>query len=189
MVSRESTSSATPCSDNRTPEASRSACSRARDGLLPVGFFGAVHEKFRTPWKSTILTGVFVSLLSSLLPLRILSDLVNIGTLLAFVIVCSAVLIMRRTHPDAVRPFRAPLVPVVPVAGILICLLLMFSLPAENWLRLGVWLLIGFVIYFGYGRRHSVMARYLRHEITRHGVSPAGSPVTHTGDGVDDVAE
>ena len=152
----------------------------ARDGLLPASFFGAVHEKFRTPWKSTILTGVFVALLSSLLPLRILSDLVNIGTLLAFVIVCAAVLIMRRTHPDAERPFRAPLVPLIPILGILTCLLLMFSLPAENWLRLGVWLLIGFVIYFGYGRRHSVMARYLEHEITKHGVSPAGSPVTHT---------
>ena len=158
----------------------------ARDGLLPRGFFAAVHERFRTPWKSTILTGVFVSLLSSLLPLRILTDLVNIGTLLAFVIVCAAVLIMRRTHPEAARPFRAPLVPFVPVAGIAACLLLMFSLPAENWLRLGVWLLVGFVIYFGYGRRHSVMARYLGHEITRHGVSPAGSPVAHVGGGVDD---
>ena len=152
----------------------------ARDGLLPPSFFGAIHEKFRTPWKSTILTGVFVGLLSSLLPLRILSDLVNIGTLLAFVIVCAAVLIMRRTNPHAERPFRAPFVPFVPVLGILTCLLLMFSLPAENWLRLGVWLLIGFAIYFGYGRKHSVMARHLGHEITAHGVSPAGAVVTHT---------
>jgi APA family basic amino acid/polyamine antiporter len=147
----------------------------ARDGLLPPGFFGAVHAKFRTPWKSTILTGVFVALLSSLLPLRILADLVNIGTLLAFVIVCSAVLIMRRTHPNAKRPFRAPLVPLVPILGILTCILLMFSLPAENWLRLAVWLVIGFAIYFGYGRKHSVMARYLSREIKEHGVSPAGS--------------
>jgi APA family basic amino acid/polyamine antiporter len=151
----------------------------ARDGLLPPSFFGAVHAKFRTPWKSTILTGVFVALLSSLLPLRILADLVNIGTLLAFVIVCSAVLIMRRTHPDARRPFRAPLVPLTPILGIFTCVVLMFSLPAENWLRLGVWLLIGFVIYFGYGRRHSVMSRYLTQEITKHGVSPAGAVVTH----------
>ena len=73
---------------------------------------------------------------------------------------------------DAVRPFRAPFVPLVPIVGILTCLLLMFSLPAENWLRLGVWLLIGFLIYFGYGRKHSIMARYLAHEITAHGVSP-----------------
>src|SRR6266550_8196 len=123
--------------------------------------------------KSTILTGIFVALLSSLLPLRILADLVNIGTLLAFVIVCAAVLIMRRTHPDARRPFRAPLVPLTPILGILTCVLLMFSLPAENCLRLGIWLLIGFVIFFGYSRRHSVMARYLSHEITKHGVSPA----------------
>jgi APA family basic amino acid/polyamine antiporter len=103
--------------------------------------------------------------------------LVNIGTLLAFVIVCAAVMIMRRTHPNIERPFRAPLVPLVPILGIAICLLLMFALPAENWLRLFVWLLIGFVIYFSYGRRHSVMARHLAAEISKHGVSPAGSPV------------
>jgi APA family basic amino acid/polyamine antiporter len=79
------------------------------------------------------------------------------GTLLAFVIVCVAVLILRRTHPEADRPFRAPLVPLVPVLGILVCLLLMFSLPAENWLRLVVWLAIGLAIYFGYGRRRSLL--------------------------------
>ena len=112
----------------------------ARDGLLPRGFFGAVHERFRTPWKSTILTGCFVAVMAAFLPLRILAELVNIGTLLAFVIVCAAVLIMRRTHPDAERPFRAPLGPVVPMLGIASCLLLMFSLPAENWMRLAVWL-------------------------------------------------
>jgi APA family basic amino acid/polyamine antiporter len=131
----------------------------ARDGLVPTNFFGAVHDKFRTPWKGTITTGVFVATMAALLPLRILAELTNIGTLLAFVIVCTAVLIMRRTHPEATRPFRAPLVPLVPILGILSCLLLMFSLPAENWMRLIVWLLIGFVIYFGYGRHHSVMAR------------------------------
>jgi APA family basic amino acid/polyamine antiporter len=131
----------------------------ARDGLLPKGFFGAVHPRFRTPWKSTILTGVAVALMGAFLPLRILAELVNIGTLLAFVIVCSAVLIIRRTHPDAVRPFRAPFGSFVPVMGIASCLLLMFSLPAENWLRLGIWLLIGFVIYFGYGRKHGLAAQ------------------------------
>ena len=149
----------------------------ARDGLLPKSFFGEVHPRFRTPWKSTIVTGVFAGLLSSLLPLRVLSDLVNIGTLLAFVIVCAAVLIMRRTNPGAKRPFRVPFVPIVPILGIVTCLILMFSLPAENWVRLMVWLLIGFVIYFGYGRRRSVMARYVEPEIKTHGVSPAGSPV------------
>lgn len=130
----------------------------ARDGLLPVGFFGSVHERFRTPWKATILTGSAVGVMSALLPLRILAELVNIGTLLAFVIVCAAVLIMRWREPDVPRPFRCPLVPLVPALGIGFCLLLMFSLPAENWLRLIVWLLIGFVIYFGYGKRHSVLA-------------------------------
>ena len=131
----------------------------ARDGLVPKSFFGAVHPKFRTPWKSTIVTGIFVATLAAFLPLRILAELVNIGTLLAFVIVCAAVLIMRHTHPEAERPFRAPFVPLVPILGILTCLLLMFSLPAENWLRLVIWLLIGFVIYFSYGRKHSVTAQ------------------------------
>ena len=127
----------------------------ARDGLLPPGFFAAVHERFRTPWKSTILTGVCVATMGAFLPLRILAELVNIGTLLAFVIVCGAVLIMRRTHPDVHRPFRAPFGSIVPVLGILCCLMLMFSLPAENWLRLFIWLAIGLTIYFTYGRRHS----------------------------------
>jgi APA family basic amino acid/polyamine antiporter len=131
----------------------------ARDGLLPTGFFGAVHERFCTPWKSTILTGVCVALMGAFLPLRILAELVNIGTLLAFVIVCAAVLIMRRTHPDVHRPFRAPLGSFVPIAGIALCLMLMFSLPAENWLRLGIWLAIGLLIYFSYGYKHSTLAR------------------------------
>ncbi|MCU0846891.1 MAG: amino acid permease [Spirochaetes bacterium] len=129
----------------------------ARDGMLPQKFFGAVHERFKTPWKSTILTGLFVALLSAFLPLRILAELVNIGTLFAFVTVCTAVLIVRKTHPDFHRPFRTPFVPLVPVLGIIFCLVLMFSLPAENWLRLIIWLLAGFVIYFGYGRNHSVL--------------------------------
>jgi basic amino acid/polyamine antiporter, APA family len=113
--------------------------------------------------------------MGALLPLDILSDLVNIGTLLAFAIVCAAVLIMRKTNPDAERPFRAPLVPFVPIMGIVLCLMLMFSLPWQNWARLVGWLAIGFVIYFAYGKRHSVMAGQLRHEITTHGISPAGS--------------
>jgi basic amino acid/polyamine antiporter, APA family len=129
----------------------------ARDGLVPHEFFSAVHPKFLTPWKSSILTGVFVALLAGFLPLRVLAELVNIGTLLAFVIVCAAVLILRRTHPDLHRPFRCPMVPFVPIMGILLCLLLMLSLPAENWLRLLVWLALGLAIYFLYGRHHSVM--------------------------------
>lgn len=131
----------------------------ARDGLVPESFFGAVHPRFKTPWKSTILTGVFVALLSGMLPLRILADLVNIGTLLAFLMVCVAVLIMRKTNPNAERPFRCPWVPIVPILGIAICMLLMFALPSENWMRLGIWLGIGILIYLFYGRHHSVMAK------------------------------
>lgn len=141
----------------------------ARDGLVPKTFFSAVHEKFRTPWKSTILIGVFVSLMTGFLPLDFLLHLTNIGTLLAFVIVCAAVLIMRKTHPDAARPFRCPMVPLIPILGVLSCLLLMFSLPADNWWRLGIWLGLGFLIYFGYGRRHSVMAQERANESGGHG--------------------
>jgi basic amino acid/polyamine antiporter, APA family len=137
----------------------------ARDGLLPPGFFGSVHQRFRTPWKSTIVTGIAVGLMGALLPLRMLAELVNIGTLLAFIIVCAAVLIMRYRHPEIKRPFRCPLVPLVPLLGIAFCLLLMFSLPAENWFRLIVWLLLGIVIYFSYGRYHSVLARMRNREI------------------------
>jgi basic amino acid/polyamine antiporter, APA family len=131
----------------------------ARDGLLPTGFFGSVHPRFRTPWKATIVTGSVVGLMGALLPLRVLAELVNIGTLLAFAIVCAAVLIMRRIDPDAPRPFRCPLVPLIPILGIAFCFLLMFSLPVDNWLRLIVWLLLGLAVYFAYGRQHSVLAR------------------------------
>ncbi len=129
----------------------------ARDGLIPKGFFAAVHPKFQTPWKSTLLVGAFVSVLAGFLPIDALLHLTNIGTLFAFVIVCGAVLIMRRTNPNANRPFRCPLVPVVPILGIALCLLLMFSLPAANWWRLIAWLGIGLVIYFGYGQKHSTL--------------------------------
>jgi APA family basic amino acid/polyamine antiporter len=127
----------------------------ARDGLLPAGFFAAVHRRFRTPWKATLATGAFVGALAAFLPITVLLMLVNMGTLLAFVLVCAAVLVMRRTHPEVPRPFRVPLVPLVPLLGIASCLLLMFSLPAVNWLRLVVWLGIGLVVYAAYGYRHS----------------------------------
>src|SRR5436190_14134935 len=149
----------------------------ARDGLVPRGFFGDIHPTFRTPWKSTILTGLFVAAMAGFIPLSILAEMTSIGTLFAFVIVCGAVIVMRRTNPNANRPFRAPFVPLVPILGILTCLLLMFSLPAENWYRLIIWLLIGLVIYFAYGRRHSVMSRHTEHEIKTHGISPAGQAV------------
>ncbi|MDR1841799.1 MAG: amino acid permease [Holophagales bacterium] len=132
----------------------------ARDGLVSKSIFGTVHPKFRTPWKSTILIGAFVMGLAAFGPIDFLLHLTNIGTLLAFVIVCAAVLIMRRTHPNAQRPFRCPWVPVVPILGVILCLLLMFSLPVGNWWRLLGWLGLGFIIYFAYGYRHSVMKKY-----------------------------
>ena len=101
------------------------------------------------------------------MPLRILAELTNIGTLLAFVIVCAAVLIMRRRHPEIARPFRCPFVPLVPVLGIAFCSLLMFSLPAENWLRLIIWLLLGFIVYFAYGRRHSALGGVVKKKSTQ----------------------
>jgi APA family basic amino acid/polyamine antiporter len=131
----------------------------ARDGMVSPGFFGAVHERFRTPWKSTILTGVVVAAAGGLLPLRALAELTNIGTLFAFFVVCAAVLVMRRLHPEEKRPFRTPWVPFVPLAGMAVCLLLMLSLPVDNWYRLFGWLGIGLVVYYFYGRKHSVLAR------------------------------
>jgi basic amino acid/polyamine antiporter, APA family len=130
----------------------------ARDGMVPQSFFSAVHPKYRTPWKSTILIGLFVSVAAGLLPISALLQMTNIGTLFAFAVVCAAVLIMRRTNPNAERPFRCPFVPLVPILGILSCLMLMLSLPAANWVRLIAWLAIGLLIYFLYSRHHSVMA-------------------------------
>jgi APA family basic amino acid/polyamine antiporter len=130
----------------------------ARDGLISRRFFGAVHPRFRTPHKATILTGILVALVGATFPLKLLADLVNIGTLMAFVVVCAAVLVMRRTHPETHRPFRTPFMPWVPILGMLVNLGLMFSLGWENWLRLAVWLAIGLVIYFRYGRVHSKLA-------------------------------
>ncbi|HVT56959.1 MAG TPA: amino acid permease [Thermoanaerobaculia bacterium] len=131
----------------------------ARDGLLPTRFFAAVHPRFRTPHKATLATALFAGSITAFLPIDLLLNLVNMGTLLAFLIVCAAIPIMRRTHPEAKRPFRVPWAPLIPILGVLTCLLLMLSLPSENWLRLFVWLLIGMAIYLLYGRRHSVLAR------------------------------
>jgi APA family basic amino acid/polyamine antiporter len=136
----------------------------ARDGMIPQGFFGAVHPRFRTPYKATILTGLVVAVIGGLLPLRVLAELTNIGTLLAFVIVCAAVLVMRIRQPEAPRPFRAPFGLAIPILGLLSCLLLMFSLPAANWWRLLAWLGAGLVIYFAYSRKRSVVYRLLLEE-------------------------
>jgi APA family basic amino acid/polyamine antiporter len=148
----------------------------ARDGLLPQSFFADIHPKFRTPWKSTIGVGVFVAVLSGLLPITALLEMTNIGTLFAFVIVCSAVLVMRKIEPDLPRPFRCPMVPLVPILGIASCLMLMLSLPAGNWWRLVGWLALGLAIYFGYSRYHSTLGKELRGELAIHGATPAGSP-------------
>jgi APA family basic amino acid/polyamine antiporter len=145
--------------------------------LLPQ-FFGAVHHRFRTPWKATLVTGLFVGSTAALLPIDVLLNLVNIGTLLAFAIVCAAVLVMRRTHPDAKRPFRAPMVPLVPILGIVACALLMFSLPVVNWLRLAVWLVIGFLVYFGYGRHNSHLSRRLVEVASASNTGPAEPAAT-----------
>jgi APA family basic amino acid/polyamine antiporter len=148
----------------------------ARDGLVPKSIFASVHPTFRTPWISTILIGVFVACLTGFLPIDALLHLTNIGTLFAFVIVCGAVWIMRRTNPQVERPFRCPLVPIVPILGIATCLLLMLSLPAANWYRLFAWLVLGLVLYFTYGMHHSILGKALRAEISTHGISPAGMP-------------
>ncbi len=132
--------------------------SMSRDGLLPP-WAGRVHPKFRTPWISSMVVGFFVALLGSTLPISVLSQLTSIGTLLAFVIVSAGVWILRVRRPDLPRPFKAPLVPLVPMLGMGIPLLLMMSLPWSTWLRLIVWLVIGMAIYFSYGRTHSRLAR------------------------------
>src|SRR5262244_2203788 len=142
----------------------------ARDGLIPRSFFGSVHPRFRTPHKATILTGVVVATIAALFPLKILADLVNIGTLMAFVIVCAAVMVMRRTHPELPRPFRTPLVPLVPILGMAMNLAMMFYLGWENWLRLAVWLAIGLVIYFSYGHKRSTLAEGLAQELAASGI-------------------
>jgi APA family basic amino acid/polyamine antiporter len=149
---------------------SRVLLAMARDGLIPRSFFAAVHPRFQTPHKATILTGIVVATVAALFPLKILADLVNIGTLMAFVVVCAAVIVMRRTHPDLPRPFRTPLVPLVPILGIVINVALMLSLGWHNWVRLGVWLLIGFVIYFAYGQKRSTMGLALADELAKSGV-------------------
>lgn len=126
----------------------------SRDGLLPP-FFAAIHPAFQTPWKATVVVGLGTAVLAGLFPIEDLVQMTNIGTLFAFAVVCGAVLVLRRTHPAAPRPFRVPALPVVSVVGILGCLGLMLSLPPHNWIRLFGWMAIGLVIYFSYGRRHS----------------------------------
>ena len=133
--------------------------SMANDGLLPKGFFAAIHPKFRTPYKNTMLVGLLAAIVGSLTPIDDIGKMVNIGTLLAFVIVCVAVLVLRRTNPGQPRPFRTPWVPVVPILGIGFNGYMMYKLGWINWARLIIWLLIGLVIYFSYSRKHSRISR------------------------------
>jgi APA family basic amino acid/polyamine antiporter len=132
--------------------------SMARDGLLPP-VFGKVHPKFQTPYLATIITGSVAALVSGLFPIDLLGELVSIGTLLAFVIVSAGIWVLRRRSPELVRPFRTPLVPLVPILSIVICGLMMYWLPRDTWLRLIIWMAVGIAIYFLYGRHHSRVAK------------------------------
>src|SRR5690554_514701 len=133
---------------------SRVFYSMSNDGLLPR-FFGQIHSKFRTPWKTNIFFMFFVSIFAGFVPIKDLGHMVSIGTLFAFSLVCIGILVMRKKMPDAPRAFRTPLVPFVPIAGVLVCGYLMLSLEKESWWRLMVWLILGVVIYFFYGKKHS----------------------------------
>jgi APA family basic amino acid/polyamine antiporter len=130
----------------------------ANDGLLPRRFFAAIHPKYRTPWKNTVLVGVIAAVVGSVTPIDDIGKMVNIGTLLAFVIVCIAIMVLRRTNPGQPRPFRTPWMPVVPILGILFNGYMMYKLGWINWARLFGWLAIGLVVYFGYSRHHSRLA-------------------------------
>ena len=130
----------------------------SRDGLLPA-VFGRVHPKFKTPWIATIITGVVAMVIAGLFPIGLLGELVSIGTLLAFVIVSAGILVLRYRSPELPRPFKTPFVPVVPILSIVICLYMMSALPKDTWLRLIIWMGLGLLIYFAYGKSNSRIGR------------------------------
>ena len=129
--------------------------SMANDGLLPKRFFAAIHPKFRTPWKNTILVGLLAAVVGSVTPIEKIGQMVNIGTLLAFVIVSISVMVLRYTNPDQPRPFRTPWVPLVPILGVIANGYMMLNLGMWNWIRLVGWLGIGLIVYFAYSVKHS----------------------------------
>jgi APA family basic amino acid/polyamine antiporter len=139
--------------------------SMSRDGLLPP-LFATVHPRFRTPHVSTIMTGTIIALVAALTPIGVLGQLVSIGTLLAFFLVCIGIIILRRTAPDIPRPFRTPAVPLVPILGAIICLAQMVGLPLATWERLVIWLVAGLVLYFTYSYRTSRVLRPRLDELT-----------------------
>jgi len=132
--------------------------SMSKDGLLPP-VFSHVHHKFKTPYISTIITGAVAVVLAGILPIGILGELVSIGTLMAFVIVCVGIIFLRYKKPDLHRPFKTPWVPVIPALGALICFVQMVSLPFDTWLRLIIWMALGFIIYFTYSVHHSKLRK------------------------------
>lgn len=129
--------------------------SMANDGLLPKRFFAEIHPRFRTPLKNTLLVGLLAAVVGSVTPIDDIGKMVNIGTLLAFVIVCLGIIVLRHTDPNQHRPFRTPWVPLVPILGVLFNGYMMYKLGWLNWARLIIWLAIGMVVYFGYGKKHS----------------------------------
>jgi APA family basic amino acid/polyamine antiporter len=150
----------------------------ARDGLLPHSIFGVIHDRFRTPHRSTLLTGFAICLVSGFLPIRLLEEMVSIGTLMAFALVCASVLTLRITRPEAARPFRCPAIYLVAPLGVLVNLTLMAFLPLDTWLRLVIWLALGIVIYLSYGYRHSRMGHELQRPLQAEGLSPTEPPLT-----------
>lgn len=140
---------------------SRVFYSMSLDGLLPKTF-SEVHKKYRTPYKANLLFMVFTSLFGAFVPVHIVGEMVSIGTLFAFVLVCVGVIVMRKTDPDIPRAFKVPMVPVVPIIGIIICVALMASLPLDTWLRLAAWMGLGLVIYFVYSKNHSKLGNKLQ---------------------------
>jgi APA family basic amino acid/polyamine antiporter len=133
---------------------SRVFFSMSKDGLLPK-IFSEIHPTFHTPWKSNLIVMVFCCLFAAFVPARVVGELTSIGTLFAFILVCIGVIVLRYTRPDLPRAFKTPLVPLVPILGVVVCFFMMAFLPLDTWIRLIVWMAIGFLIYFLYSRRHS----------------------------------